>query len=89
MVIIILVYVFTLSQYYVISVVLEKEIMIYLLEVRYIGSDWIPRKILDEGELHQAIDNLDLPRGIDNWRIKRIEKSDVVRINATILLGLK
>lgn len=60
--------------------------MIYLLEVQYIGSDWIPRKILDEEELHKAIDNLDLPQGIDNWRIKRIEKSDVVRINATILL---
>jgi hypothetical protein len=59
---------------------------IYLLEVRYIGSDWIPSKILDEGELHKALDNLYLPQGINNWRVKRIEKADVVRINATILL---
>ena len=79
------IYVTSVSLYRVVNIVLEEE-MIYLLEVRYIGSDWIPWKILDESDLHKALDNLSLPQGIDSWRIKRIEKADVVRINATILL---
>ena len=60
--------------------------MIYLLEIRLIGGPWVPRRILDEPDIHQALDNLYLEPYFFDWRVKRINRDAVVRTNALITL---
>lgn len=60
--------------------------MIYLLEIKpSFGSGWKPKRILEEENIHLAIDNLQV-RGIwYDWRIKRIQPNDVKWINTYIM----
>lgn len=58
--------------------------MIFLLEVKLVGSDWIPRRVLDEGEIHKALDNLVLDQRYFDWRVRRISAKEVEWINAKI-----
>ena len=60
--------------------------MIYLLEVKLIGTGWLPKRILDEGDIHQALDNLIIDRKFQDWRVRKIEREDISEINAQILM---
>lgn len=58
--------------------------MIYLLEVKKIGSSWLPRRILEEENLRTALDHLIVDKQFVDWRVRRIDKKDVPKINAQI-----
>jgi hypothetical protein len=58
--------------------------MILLLEVKLIGSGWLPRRILDEDDIRKALDNLVLDQNYYDWRVRKIHRDDVVAINAQI-----
>lgn len=60
--------------------------MALLLEVKLIGSEWLPRRILDETDIRQALNNLFVEKKFIDWRIRRIKKEDIVSINAQIAL---
>lgn len=60
--------------------------MILLLEVKLIGTGWLPRRILDEDNIRQALDNLVIDKRFDDWRIRQILEDDVIWINAQILM---
>jgi hypothetical protein len=60
--------------------------MALLLEVKLIGSGWLPKQILDETDIRKACDNLVIESRFSDWRIRRIKKEDIVKVNAEIAL---
>ena len=60
--------------------------MILLLEIKTMGGKWKPKEILEEENIRLAIRNLKVRSEWYDWRIKRIEPSDVKWINTYIAL---
>lgn len=60
--------------------------MALLLEVKLIGSNWLPRQILDETDIRKALNTVYIEKKFIDWRIRRIKKEDIVSINAQIAL---
>lgn len=63
--------------------------MVLLLEVKLVGSGWLPRRILDESDIHKALHNLVLDQSYLDWRVRRIKKEDVKWVNAKIAIQWK
>ena len=60
--------------------------MALLLEVKLIGSEWIPREVLEDTDIHEALRNINISKKYIDWRVKRISEEDIPKINALIIV---